>query len=52
VVQRGEFVTLVATRARVQRFSDRIGHTNSTATTNGSTGTTTSATSPASMPNS
>jgi 3-hydroxybutyryl-CoA dehydratase len=28
VVQRGEFVTLVATRSRVQRFSDRIGQSN------------------------
>ena len=27
VVQQGTFVTLVATRARVQRFSDRISHT-------------------------
>jgi 3-hydroxybutyryl-CoA dehydratase len=28
VVQRGVFVTLVATRSRVQRFSDRIGQSN------------------------
>ena len=52
VVQRGEFVTLVATRARVQRFSDRIGHSSSATSPNANPNATNSATPSAAMPNS